>query len=415
MDATILPVIRQCFQHIPNSDNRSSISPRAFLVSLVTALVTDSRKRSIACIRRQMMADLSATFARSSFWERLSTERLKKALIGIIPKLATKLAHDFGVTSDILSKLGVNGIFLLDSSSITLPHQARLHYRAPRSNVIKSAIKWHLCWNIFSGTSDWFCLSEATVQDRLGFPPFDLLKEALVIFDLGYWDYNLLSDLAEAGCYYLSRVKSNAVIQIEALPFRQQWKYPLGKNIFDINWKKFRGDIIEVLGSINIDDTQTLQTRIIGFWNPTSKVYHWYATNLQVSPKLIYPLYRIRWQLELVFKAGKTSLCLADAPSSNPNIIVSLVLASIVSNLIAQPIATHALKNAQDDVKLAKSVQRATKVFVHIAKDLAEYLISGKRKAVAKLILKIESLITELVDPNHKRRPTSLKRLALMG
>ena len=75
------------------------------------------------------------------------------------------------------------------------------------------------------------------------------------------------------------------------------------------------------------------------FWNPIEKTYHLYVTNLKVSAKIIYPLYRLRWQIELFFKASKTSLALKDMPSSNKNIIQSMMLLTIASckSLIMPP------------------------------------------------------------------------------
>ncbi len=57
-----------------------------------------------------------------------------------------------------------------------------------------------------------------------------------------------------------------------------------------------------------VHNGETLACRVIGFWNPSEKCYHWYMTNLKVYAYVIYPLYRIRWQIELIFKACKNSL-----------------------------------------------------------------------------------------------------------
>ncbi len=55
----------------------------------------------------------------------------------------------------------------------------------------------------------------------------------------------------------------------------------------------------------------------VGFWNPSEKCYHWYITNLKVAAHLIYPLYRLRWQIELIFKACKQSLNVNRLTSNN--------------------------------------------------------------------------------------------------
>ena len=415
MKASILVAIRQSFLHVPDSDGRSKIKPRAFIVALITAMASDSPKRSIANLRRQFMSSLGIVIARSSFWERMATKRLSDFLAQSIRELVAKMATDLNIGGEILGKLGVLRVFLLDSSSITLPPGAKTDFPAPRNNVIPAAIKWHLCWNLFSGIGEWCCLTEAKTHDRKVFPPFEMLKGSLIIFDLGYWDYQLMTDLVNHGCYFLSRVKKNALIEITGVPYNEQWKYPLGKNLLSLKWNKYRGDVFELLGTVNLGDCEFTEMRIIGFWNPTAKTYQWYVTNLSVSGNLIYPLYRLRWQIELIFKTGKSSLNLADIPSSNYNIIVNLMLASIITNIIAQPLARATLDLATREVQMAMSVQRAGFVFVHVAKELMDYLISGKSLAAKRLENKLLLYATEHIDPNFKHRPTSLKRLMLQA
>ena len=92
--------------------------------------------------------------------------------------------------------------------------------------------------------------------------------------------------------------------------------------------------------------------RLIGFWNPANKCYHWYVTNLSVPAKLIYPLYRLRWQCELLFKAAKSSLNLSDISSSDVNIIQSLVLGSIAVMALTQPLVLNMSLLYQKDMKL---------------------------------------------------------------
>lgn len=414
MDATILSQIRQVFLSIPEKDERAKIGPRAFLIALITAMVTDSKSRSIANLRRQTMALLGESIARSSYWQRLGSKRLTFFLAQSIRGLVAELAGKFDINEGILKKLGIKGIFLLDASSVTLPNKASKEFPAPRNNVVPAAIKWHLCMNLLSGIGEWFCLTEATCHERNIFPPFKMLRGSLIIFDLGYWDYNLFTDLIKEGVFFLSRVKNKALIQITAIPANSRWKKPLGRYLFTLNWKKRNGNILDFIGTVRLGEIVYTDMRILGFWNAATKTYHWYVTNLPVPAKPIYAIYRLRWQIELVFKAGKSSLSLADAPSSSPQIIINLMLAAIAANLIAQPLARVALENATDEIKASISVQRAGFVYVHLAGELARYLLSGMRKALNHVKKKLLCFITEFVDPNRNSRPTSMQKAANM-
>jgi hypothetical protein len=85
------------------------------------------------------------------------------------------------------------------------------------------------------------------------------------------------------------------------------------------------------------------------------------------------------------------------------------MLAAIAANLIAQPLSRMTLKNATEEVQASVSVQRAGFVYVHLASELAKYLLSGLRTALNLVKKKLMCFITELVDPNWNSRPSSMQ------
>ncbi len=102
-------------------------------------------------------------------------------------------------------------------------------------------------------------------------------------------------------------------------------------SLLSLDLSRKRGNIIEVITE-KIYQGNTWRHRVIGFWNPVEKSYHWYVTNLTAAAYLIYPLYRLRWQIELIFKACKNSLNANEITSQAENIIESLLLASIAAH-----------------------------------------------------------------------------------
>jgi IS4 transposase len=97
-----------------------------------------------------------------------------------------------------------------------------------------------------------------------------------------------------------------------------------------------RGNIIEITGEFTIPKSRDIfQARIIGFWSTDDHSYHWYATNLKVASILIYPLYRLRWTLELVWKSWKSIFHLDEITSTDRNIILNLALAGMCAGLLA--------------------------------------------------------------------------------
>jgi hypothetical protein len=202
-------------QKIPSHDKRCKIQPLEFISALIFSFsIREGRVMTISAMRHSVMEYTKTKLSRGTFWERLATPKMKKLLEGLLGGLMADLCLKMKVGKEILKQLGVKCIFLLDSSSLSLPDGARGAFPAPRNNVIPSALKIHALYNLFGGVIKWFEISPAITHDRKRFPPLDLLVGSLIIFDLGYWDFQLLKDMMDAYVYFLCRVKSNSTIKV---------------------------------------------------------------------------------------------------------------------------------------------------------------------------------------------------------
>jgi IS4 transposase len=292
---------------------------------------------------------------------------------------------------------------------------ARAKDRFPGTRTA-AGIKWHASFDLFTGLLTWFQLTPTKTHDRKCFPDVKLLKGKLVLFDLGYWDYGLLQAIENAGGFFLSRLKSNAVIEIAEV-VQGLSKQRVGQALLSLDFSGKKNHIIEVF-TTKVYCGQRLRYRVIGFWNPVDKGYHWYITNLIAPAYLIYPLYRLRWQIELIFKACKNSLNANQITSGDENIIESLLLASIAAHLSSHTLFNLGLEQVEKDQQLAMSFQRIAKVAVVLAQDFIMFLLNSSREYFDNLWHKIKLFANEMFDPNYKKRETSLmriKRLLLEG
>lgn len=403
----ILDVLKQCFEKlIPAEDARTKITPLEFTINLVFCYFGDSKTFSLESIRRSMIGHLNELIGRGAFWERMSGNRLKRNLQDVITELMVRLATSVRVNETILKQLGVTAIEIVDSSSITLLAEAENAFPGTRT---KASIKWHANFDLLSGLLVWFQLTPGKRHDRKCFPDFASLKGKLVIFDLGYWDYALLYGIENAEGFFLSRVKSNAVVRIKEV-VQGLGKKAIGQSLLALDLSRKKGNIIEAIIE-KIQQDNTLRYRVIGFWNPVEKDYHWYITNLTVAAYLIYPLYRLRWQIELIFKACKNSLNADEITSANDNIIENLLLASIAAHLSAHTIFQIGMEQLDEDQGLAVSFQRVAKVAVVLAQDFIAFLLHSSQENYRNLVNKIKLFANEIYDPNYKKRETSLARI----
>lgn len=402
----VLKTLRECFGKVlPNKDSRTNTSPLEFVVSFVFCYLGDSKTFSLEAIRREMKTNLDQDIGRSAFWERLSRERLKKFLRKIVSELMSSLATSVSLGSNISSQLGVTDIWVIDSSTITLKDGAKKAY--PGTGTA-AGIKWHACFSLPTGVMKWFQLTPSSTHDRKCIPDIKQLSGKLTIFDLGYYDFGLLLKIQEVKGFFLSRLKSNAVVFVKEIVQGLSEKH-VGQSLLSINFNKNMGKIIEVLIE-KVHDDDTLVCRAVGFWNPSEQRYHWYVTNLKVSAILIYPLYRLRWQIELIFKACKNSLNANQITSENENIIESLLLASIAAHLSSHTLFEAAVNELDEYQTMAISFQRISKVTVVLSRNFVQFLLNPS-KHIESLMRKMKLFVNELFDPNYKNRETSLMRV----
>ncbi len=327
----------------------------------------------------------------------------------MVQSVSCKLA----ISKDLLNFLGVSAILLIDSSSSSLPKTAKNNFPAPRNNVAPAAIKLHLCFDLFKGAVDGFQLTAATSHDRKSFPPLSSLLGKLIIFDLGYWDYGLLADIIKFGGFFLSRVKVSARITVIKVISGLPKKFE-GWDLFDRRFPDAKSKIIEVIGQFSQNYKPLFEARVVGFWNPMTRQYHWYVTNLNAPVELIYQLYRLRWQIELIFKACKSTFRLADIPTSNPNIILTLVYSALIANMMAHPIANILAMEYKKNKQMTPSFQRAGMLLATAAQQFIEYLILGTPNALVDLKDALVQQKKELFDPNFRKRKSSLAKILTM-
>ena len=134
-------------------------------------------------------------------------------------------------------------------------------------------------------------------------------------------------------------------------------------------------------------------------------------TNLTVAAQLIYPLYRLRWPIELIFKAGKQSLNAECLTSNNSTIIENLLLSTVVAHLASHTILEWVIPQLTKIKQLAISVQRTAKIAVLRGADFFNFLVTGLKKYAQILIDKIMRFANDIFEPNFRPRESSLARV----
>lgn len=388
----------------PEGDRRMSIQPIDFLSCLIFGFMGDAKEFTLESVRRLLIAETGTRISRSAHWERMGSTAITTSLTQILAHVMAVLADKNGLTPELQGALGVSGISIFDSSIVTLRKAASATFDGTFTDA---GLKFHLEMDAASGAVNWSLLSAASVHDSCGFPDIQTLSGRLSLFDLGYFEWERLVQIKDHGGFFLSRVKSSAVLPISGV-VQGIKKRHIGKKLKDIPFKRRHGSIIEFITEKKIGGIGH-KFRVIGFWNKQRKCYHWYITNLKASADIISTLYRYRWQIELLIKGSKQSINLDNIPSGNRNIIFNLAVSNMIALGIAMVLRKIAYINADVSDRARLSLLRATKLLNLLARDILSF-VRGVQNST-HLRRKISVIVGELFDPNRKNRPTTLGRI----
>lgn len=394
-------------KNAPQQDKRTDIEPFLFLTHFILQFKGDVKKLTLESIRLSICAAVGISIARSSFWERIGTKRIRKMLNATLSDITNLFSDRCGVNQALMQELCVSSILLFDSTIVTLGKNAK---EAFDGTFAASAIKFHLQMDGMSGAIKWALLSPASIHDSCAFADIKSLIGKLSLFDLGYYDWSRFKLMDDNGAFFLSRLKNKSSVKIAEIisGFGKQY---VGKKLSEVTIRNCRGKIVEFITLRKIEGEE-VRFRVIGFWNKDQKKYHWYVTNLSCDSALIAPLYRLRWQIELLIKAAKQSLNLDEIPSENDKIIINICLARLIALALAMLIRKIGLLNAQTDKHDAISVLRATKVLAQLSSNLINYIVEGAIEVTSATLKKqINVLLPELFDPNANKRTTTVGRI----
>ncbi|WP_264336202.1 MULTISPECIES: IS4-like element ISWosp7 family transposase [unclassified Wolbachia] len=344
----------------------------------------------------------------------------------------TLLKNTLQVDCRILKHFG--GVKLLDSSYISLPNSMEdmykgygTSYSGYESNT-KSGIKLQLVFDYLNQTLDQLNITEGIRSDQ-GYRSHlsNISNNDLLISDLGYFVPSSFKQINEIGAYFISRYKSDT-------------------NIYDIETGQ-KIDLLEHLGDRSFLEQEVLlgketrvKVRIIfkklteeqamarrrkanrlarshGYTSSqrNQKLLNWsiFITNVpksKINAEQILVVYRIRWQIELLFKLYKSNIRL-DKLRGKPYRVLCELYAKLCAILIFHGIVgcTELKKNTELSL---------TKAFIELKRRVRELFLALNNKIKGLNIFLKKLTITwsqfSLKDKYRKTRVSTLTSLNLL-
>lgn len=241
----------------------------------------------------------------------------------IYNKLLQKHGH---VLSDTRIKDVINKqIEIFDSTTISLFQDIlKCVGRNPSSGKRKGGIKVHSVINVDETVPKMVWFTDAATHDHVLLSKLKLNSDTIYVFDKGYNDYKAFESFTNAGVGFVTRIKDNAVYNLTE---QRHIEEHIHSGVLD-------DDIIDV--RVNKDGHKSkLSLRKITFYDRVLKRKFEFLTNLfDMRADLVGAIYKLRWQIELLFKQLKQNFPLKYFLGDNENAIKIQIYCALIANLL---------------------------------------------------------------------------------
>ena len=222
---------------------------------------------------------------------------------------------------DVLKKQ----VKIIDSTTISL-FKAILEGvgRNPKTGKKKGGIKVHTVVNADETVPRLVWFSESKKHDHQFLDKLKCDENTVYVFDKGYNDYKAFKHFTEHKTGFVTRIKDNAsYINMQTLDIAEH-----------IHSGVLKDDIIEI--EVKKDkEISKLRLRKVTFYDCVNKREFEFLTNLfDMRADLIAGLYKIRWQIELLFKQLKQNFPLKYFLGDNENAIKIQIYCVLIVNLL---------------------------------------------------------------------------------
>ncbi|MGN8200625.1 IS4 family transposase [Salinisphaera sp. RV14] len=389
---------------------RRLITPWHLAVSLLAGCATQ-RLDCLADAQRLCNALFDLALSYKPFHKQLA----KPAFADFMRALADQLLDRWRVQVLQAEPGGVfdafDRIVIQDGSSFALKsalaevYPGRFHTQAP------AAVELHTTLDLFDGTPSRIGLTPDTDPERDALPAPEALARCLLLADRGYFKRDYLAALDQAEAFFVVRSATSINPRvIQAFDGQGQRRPRLDGRLF----KAVRQAPHRVL---DLDvcwgpASQAWHTRLIVSGRPDQRQPLMLVTNLarsRYSATQVQQAYRLRWQIELLFKEYKSYAHLQSFDTAHPAIAEGLIWAAVATATL-QRFMAHTTQRVHG---VEISSQKAAKAADPVLFDLFQALAANRARRCRQAFAAVLNYLATNARRAHPKRDRRSGRMQL--
>jgi Transposase DDE domain/Domain of unknown function (DUF4372) len=218
-------------------------------------------------------------------------------------------------------------LFIFDSSTIRLFSDIMKGVgRNPKNEgKKKGGLKVHMMIDAHSDTPAFVKISEAKQHDKNFLQYLQLAAHSMIVFDRAYNHYLQFAKWTEQKVNFVCRLKKNAVYEVVEELFSQELQdNESGVLKEEYIHLKYKED----------GNTKTLCLRKVTYRDDKGRIYEFITNNFEINNQEVAFLYKLRWNIELLFKKLKQNFQLHYFYSETENGIKTQIWCTLIAQLL---------------------------------------------------------------------------------
>jgi putative transposase len=370
-------------------ERRRKCPPDRFFWTLVLGFGCEAQ-RSLASLQRFFCTLTGESITSSAFQKRFTP----KAAAFLEDVLRETLATSSEVASPAMGRKleRFRQVLALDSTVLKLHRRLARHFRGFRSQGTEAMAKLHVVHNLGRRDMDRLTLTSGRVHDQRGAITGPHLRGTLSLFDLGYYSHDLFRRIERFGGLFLSRLQTGAnplLLRVR----RGRSRLPEGGA--RLAGLRMEDGVLDADAQFG-EGRHVRVRRVVGVWDLERERWSLYVTNLppgEFSAEELLQLYRLRWEVELLFKELRSAYRLDDLPTSKPATVRCLIYAALLSMLLGR-VLTRLSATRSGVHPRTLSPRRIAAVLGHHALDLGRALLAHDRQQIGRVLARMADLAT---------------------
>mgnify|MGYP002634266901 CR=1 FL=1 len=228
-----------------------------------------------------------------------------------------------------IDNVSFSRLFIFDSSTIRLFSEVMKGVgRNPKhEGKKKGGLKVHMMIDVHTDTPTFVKISEAKQHDKNFLKYLNPAAHSMIVFDRAYNHYLQFAQWTKQRVNFVCRLKSNAVYQVVETRFEQDLQTDkagvLKEEHIHLEYKEEK-------------EKKTLCLRKVTYKDEKNRVYQFITNNFEITNEEVALLYKLRWNIELLFKKLKQNFQLHYFYSETENGIKTQIWCTLIAQLLLQ-------------------------------------------------------------------------------